>query len=121
MKKVTLSGREHVVENLVQPVGYDSDQRLNIQIHSAGTVSQTEAGFLKPAVFVLTPHYFFDECSKARLQNVQSLRDSLIIRRHDKISGADNLNAHSFRIFDMKSRVKVVFRIRAAFFEFPCH
>jgi hypothetical protein len=42
-------------------------------------------------------------------------------RLGDSVSGSDNLNADSFRIRDMKSRIKVVFRICAALFQFPCH
>ena len=36
-------------------------------------------------------------------------------------SSRDNLNADSFRILDMKPRIKVLFRICAALFQFPCH
>ena len=62
---------------LVLFVVCDSDQRLNIQGHAAGVgfskVRKTEAGFLQPAVFILHPHSFFDECMEALLQNVQGL------------------------------------------------
>ena len=37
------------------------------------------------------------------------------------ISNSDNLDADSFRIFDMKSRIKVVFRTCPTFLQFPCH
>ncbi len=37
------------------------------------------------------------------------------------LSSSDNLNKDSFRILDMKPRIKALFRIGPALFQFSCH
>ena len=49
-------------------------------------------------------------------------RSGFVLTRYSGcISSSDNLHADSFRIFNMKPRIQVLFRIYPAFFQFPRH